>query len=139
MSHRRVRCLCSVITKVARRPNIGKQGETSRWTPEAQVNCHRGALQHMSALGRFGVGESHCLICPSWGRENSPGHHPVSFVGSRVPRTYPLRQGTGAVIGPASQPLLPGVSAFSLLPPNRRKRSADKYPRSTSFALHSET
>lgn len=76
----------------------------------------------------------------SWSRRQQFGHHPISFVGSRVPRAYPLRQETGIVTGRANQnnyfeayPLSP------YYPPTRRERSTDKYPRSTPFALHCQT
>jgi hypothetical protein len=57
---------------------------------------------------------------------------PISFVGSRVPRAYPLRQETGNVTRHASQNhYFPAYPLSPCSPPTRREHSTDKYPRST--------
>ena len=73
--------------------------------------------------------------------DDSFGHHPVSFVVSQVPRAYPLRQETGIMTGRVEPARTIASQAYPLslyYPPPRRERSADKYPRSTPFALHSQ-
>ena len=73
--------------------------------------------------------------------EDSFGRHPISFVGSQVPRAYPLRQETGIVTGRVEPVRTIAWQAYPLspyYPPTWRERSTDKYPRSTPFALHSQ-